>query len=208
MMLSALLKSWAMPPAHGAERGEALLLDDLLLGALEFGQRPLQLDGALAHAFLERRVLRLDEEMREARCEQVPNAQQDFDLVKRLREKIGRAGGQRAPPRLRRDVGREHDDRQIVIGGHERTQLPDDGAAIDPGHEPVGEDEIGLETGEERGGFARIGGADEVLEPGARQHAFEQPHVGLFIVDDEDFAGLHGIRRGVVGFHETMARPR
>lgn len=72
---------------HGAKRGEALLLDDLLLRALEFRQRPLQLDGALAHAFLERRVLRLDEEMREACREQVPNAQQNLDLVEGLRQR-------------------------------------------------------------------------------------------------------------------------
>jgi hypothetical protein len=85
---------------HGAERGEALLLDDLLLSALKFGQRSLQFDRALAHAFLERRVLRLDDEMRDARREQVLNAQQHLDLLERLREKIGRAGGERALLRL------------------------------------------------------------------------------------------------------------
>ena len=35
---------------HGAERGEPLLLDDLLLRALELGQRLLEFDRALAHA--------------------------------------------------------------------------------------------------------------------------------------------------------------
>ena len=187
---------------HGAERGEALLLDDLFLRMLEFRQRPLQLDGALADAVLERRVLRLNGEMRKARGEQVPNAQQDFDLVKGLRQEIGRAGGQRALPGRGGDVRGKHDDGQVVVGGGEGAQLPDDGAAIDSGHEPVGEDEVGLEGGEKRGGFARVGGADEVRESGAREDAFEQPDVGLFIVDDEDFTGLHGFGRGGVGFHE------
>ena len=46
----------------------------------------------------------------------------------------------------------------------------------------------------EGGGFGRVGGADEVVESGVGQDASEQPDIGLFIVDDENLAGMHGIR--------------
>ena len=48
---------------HSTKRSQTLLLDNLLLRALKFAQRSLELDRATPHTFLERRVSRLNDEV-------------------------------------------------------------------------------------------------------------------------------------------------
>ena len=134
--------------------------------------------------------------MREPCLEQVLDAQDDFDFFEGLGEKIRCAGGEGTLPGLLGDVGRENDDRQVVISADKRPHLFDDSTAIEAGHEPVGKDEIRLKVGEDRRCLSGVGDTDEVLEPGLGQDPFEQPHVSLFVIEDENLAGMDGLEFG------------
>ena len=177
---------------HGAERAEAFLLDGGVLGQTQLGKGVLQLGGAFADLFLKEDVLVLKLDLQETVLQQVADAQENFRLVERLGEIILGPGGEGAVLGLGGDIGGQHQDGHGVVAVGERLDLLHDVEARDVGHVEVEQDEVGAIVEEKRHGLARIvcaldpGGTDEF------EDAFEQTHICLFIVNDENLRFADG----------------
>ena len=143
-MVSALLKSWAMPPAIMPSALQPLLFDDVLLGGAQLAEQFLELRGALVHLLLEPLVLLLQFAVEKAVLEQIVDPQDDLEMIERLGHQVLRAHRQRAPLRVDRDVRREHEDRQVISLRDRGLELLDDAKAVEMRHVQVEQHEIGL----------------------------------------------------------------
>ena len=103
-----------MPAVMPPERAEAFLHDHLALGLAQPFQRLAQFHGAFAHGVLQELFLVGELEVLVARAQEVLDAQQHLDVVEGLRQKIGRADGQRAAFGFQADVGGQHEDGHAV----------------------------------------------------------------------------------------------
>ena len=134
----------------------------------------------------ERPVLVLQREVERSRFEKISCAQQHFGALERLREKILRAARERAIARLARRVGGEHEHRQILAGRGAVAQRREQREAIDMRHVQIEHHEIGVQLVEQRQRRARISGATDLGVATGQQHALQQAHVRLLVVDDEN----------------------
>ncbi len=93
---------------------------------------------------------------------------------------------------LRGHVGGEDQHGHGVLGGGERLDLLHDVEARDVGHVEVEQDEVRPVIQEKRHRFTRIAGALHARGANEFEDAFEQPNVGLFVVNDENFGFADG----------------
>ncbi len=177
---------------HRAQRAEAFLLDGGVLGGAQLQEGVLQLGGAFADLFFEEDVLVLELDVQEAVFQQVADAQQHLGLVERLGEKILGSGGEGAVLGLGGHVGGEDQHGHGIFAGGQRLDLLHDVEAGDIGHMEVEQDEVGPEIQEMGHRLARVAGALDAGGADEFEDAFEQAHVGLFVVNDENFGFADG----------------
>ena len=98
--------------------------------------------------------------------EEIADAQQDLELLERLGEKVPRARREGPSLRLRGRVGRQHDDRQVGVGGDLRLELSEHRHPVEVRHHQVEQDEVRLEVTIERQDAARIGRGGDLAVAG------------------------------------------
>ena len=140
------------PGQQGAHGGDLLALEQLL--------------GALANRLLERAIVLGERHVQPARLEEIADAQQHLELLERLGEKVPRARRQGPSLRLRGRVGRQHDDRQVGVGGDLRLELSEHRHPVEVRHHQVEQDEVRLEVTIERQDATRIGRGGELAVAG------------------------------------------
>jgi hypothetical protein len=117
--------------------------------------------------------------------------QQQLLLVERLRHEVVGAGADPVDPGLAAVRGDHHDgdERGCVVLADAAADL----VAVHPCHLDVEQDEVGQLPGDE---FQRLGARRRRADREARggEDRLEQPHVRLYVVDDED--PLLGLRLG------------
>ena len=158
-----------------------------------------ELLGALAYDLLEALVVTRELLMEQACLEEVADPEKHLDLIERLGQEVLRAALECPALRLHRDVGRQHEDREIGLRWHQRLDLLEDLEPVHVGHREVEQDEVGTGLRVEWQRLARVGRGSQVGIALTLEHPLEEPHVGGLVVDDQDSGGLEGLL-----IHETI----
>ena len=158
--------------AHG---GDLLALQELLC--------------AFAHRGLERALLLLALEVEPPCFQEVLDPEDDFHVVERLREKIGRARVQGPPLRVAGRIRRQDHDGQELTVRDGRPQLLHHCHTIQVRHHQIEEHEIRSQFGVQCSGLARVGRGTSGRPPGAPDNTLEKSDVRRLVVDDKDPGG-------------------
>jgi hypothetical protein len=159
--------------------GQGEPLQDLAVGRLKLG-------GAVADALLQQLVVPVKFQVQPSGLQQVADAQQHLGGVEGLDQEIGGPIGQGPLLGLGRDVGGQHQDRQEGPGGNHLAELGHDREPVQVGHGQVKQDQVRVVLGVQGQHLTGVGGGDVVGVAGVVQDAFEQQHIGRFVVHDED----------------------
>ena len=164
--------------------------------------------GPLADGGLERAVVPLDLEVEPPARQKISHAQEDLEVLERLREEIRRAGAERAPFRLQRGVRRQDDDRHVIVVADLGSELREHGEAVDVRHHQIQHHQVGPCAAVARERLARVGRARDVGEAGAVEQPLEQPDVRRIVVHHENagrapVALYHGL---TVAFRAAVRR--
>src|SRR5256712_5686797 len=155
---------------EGAHRGELLALKELL--------------GPFADELLERLVVALELEVETTGVEQILDAEEDFQTVKGLGEKVLRAGRERALLRFRRHIGGQHEHGQIDVPGDRQPLHPGD--AVEGRPHQVRQGEVRVEGPEARWDLPGVGRALDVPVPGIGPQPLAEPDVRRLVVADQN----------------------
>jgi hypothetical protein len=121
-----------------------------------------------------------------ARTQEVPDPQQDLELLERLRQEVLCARRQGLALRLQRRVGREDEHGQEHVRGDLVAELAEHRETVEMRHHEVEQDEVGAELPEQVEGSAGVGGRGQALVAGILKQALHEEHVGRLVVDDQD----------------------
>ena len=148
----------------------------------------------------QRPLLRLERQVELASVEKVLDAKEGLDLVERLGHEVLGAGSERAMLGLHGHVGRQDENRQVLVRGNHGLELPEHTNPVEVRHQQVEQDQVGPERLVELQDTAGVRRALEVPIPGGLEQPLEQPDIGRLIVDDQD------LRRGRFVWHGLPSR--
>jgi hypothetical protein len=163
----------------------------LRLGRFEMQMRRAKFQTAFAQGVFQGGALRIQLDVKPPHLEEIGDAQKDFHLVERLKQKIGRAGGEGSASGGLVGIGREHDDREkdLAAGGPQGMK---DGKSIHVRHHQIEEDQVRRELVANFEGQAGIGNGPHLFVTCFGEHVLQKLDVHRFVINNED---LHPAER-------------
>ena len=153
-----------------------------------------QLGGAFLDGLFQHHVEVLEPLVQQTHFQHVADARLDFDEVERLADEILGARLQRS--QLVSGLRRQHDDRQVAVGGI-RLQAFHHVKAVETGHLEVEQYQVVAVPAMQRADLERIHRRTYARIAGLAQQLREQADVGFLVVDDQDVGveDLLGVNR-------------
>src|ERR1041384_762225 len=118
-----------------------------------------------------------------ATLQQIPNAQRNFDVIKRLQQEISRARFERPTFGFFVGISGQNDDGQKQIGVF-RAERFENVEAIRLGHHQIEKDEVGLKLFATRQNLFRIRGGFETSVAILNENLFQQRDIHRLVIDN------------------------
>ncbi|MEI9893179.1 MAG: hypothetical protein WDN28_04525 [Chthoniobacter sp.] len=170
---------------HDPQGAEPFPLDHLALARAQADERLFELAGSFLHPLLEEHVVALQFQVKKARFEQIPDADDHFSGVQRLVQKVLGAGLESSQLDFWSFIAGEDQDRKIILLRNGRSQLLQHLEAVEVRHEDIEQQNIGMKLLKRPDRVARVVDDMDFKMPFPLQHSLQELRASLVVIHEQ-----------------------